>query len=137
MKKILIHLMLATVAFAGPALAEESTIEGGWLSTVPYAGMAIQQSFVFEVSGDSLSGTLRLPYGSFPIEDGRIEGDSVSFAVTIENDGKEVRYQYAGKLIAESEVGLKNKEIHFVQTGGDSGELEYPALKAEMNMVGG
>jgi len=137
MKKMQIHLMLLAMLIAGTALAEDSVIAGGWLSTVPYPGEAIQQSFVFEVAGDQLSGTLRLPYGTFPIENGKVAGDSLSFAVTIDNDGEKQRYEFTGKLIPVSEVGLKNKEIQITQTGGDKGSLQYPAFKAEMNMVGG
>lgn len=137
MKKMPIQFMLLALVIAGPVLAEESVFDGGWLSTVPYPGEAIQQSFVFEVSGDQLSGSLRLPYGTFPIEDGKVDGDSLSFAVTIDNDGDKVRHTYTGKLIPESEVGLKNKEIRIVQKGGAEDALEYPAFKAEMNMVGG
>jgi len=137
MKRYLIYLILLAVANSGPVTAEDSVFAGGWLSTVPYPGEAIQQAFIFEVSGDSLTGTLRLPYGKFPIAEGKVEGDTLLFAVTIENDGTKVQYHYKGRLIPESEVGLKNKEIRIVQTGGTRGDLEYPAFKAEMNMTGG
>lgn len=133
-------LFLAVLALfmTSSLYAAELEIEGAWLSTIPYSGKAIQQAFNLEVSGETLTGTVRLPFGTFDISDGKVKGDEVSFSAAIDNNGEKSKHTYQGKVVAKSESGLSNKEMKIVDTqSGSPRNIEYPAHKAESRMAGG
>lgn len=112
-------------------------INGKWIADLPgREGQTRQQTFNFKAEGNKLTGTVSGRQGDTPISDGEINGDDISFTVTQNFRGNEVKVLYKGKVAG--------KEIKFTRTreggnaeggeGGESGEgrraVEFTAKKA-------
>lgn len=94
MIRVTVLLMLA----ASIALAND--VAGKWKASTPTpTGQSIEQVFDLKVDGGGkLTGTVSSPRGSTEITDGKVEGDSVSFAVVRNMGGNDVKMQYRGKV---------------------------------------
>ena len=114
-------------------------INGKWIADLPGRdGQTRQQTFNFKAEGNKLTGTVSGRQGETPISDGEINGDDISFSVTQNFRGNEVKVLYKGKLAG--------KEIKFTRTreggnreGGNGevgdnqppqGPMEFTAKKA-------
>jgi hypothetical protein len=74
--------LLAIVALA--ALAAD-TISGTWKGTIETPGGSFENTFILKADGAKLTGTLQGgPGGELKIEEGKIDGDKVSFAVNMD-----------------------------------------------------
>ncbi|MPY89109.1 MAG: hypothetical protein GEU99_14430 [Luteitalea sp.] len=90
-------LALSLVVLATVSAAD---ISGTWKAefTAP-GGQTVENTFVFEVDGDTLTGTVSSEMaGESPIEEGTIDGDEISFAATRSIRGNEMRSHYEGKV---------------------------------------
>src|SRR6266478_4332663 len=114
-------------------------INGKWIADLPGRdGQTRQQTFNLKAEGNKLTGTISGRQGDTPISDGEINGDDISFSVTQNFRGNEVKVLYKGKLAG--------KEIKFTRTreggnrdggnteGGENqppqGPMEFTAKKA-------
>lgn len=108
-------------------------INGKWIADLPGRdGQTRQQTFNFKAEGNKLTGTVSGRQGDTQISDGEINGDDISFSVTQNFRGNEVKVLYKGKL--------SGKEIKFTRMreggtpeGGEGGEgrpsMEFTAKK--------
>jgi hypothetical protein len=64
-----------------PLLKENSEIHDGseWEGSISSPNGDMQIAFNFKVDGAKLTGTVESPNGDIPIEDGKVEGDHISF----------------------------------------------------------
>lgn len=100
-------LMLAIAAYA-------ADVAGKWVAQVPGRGGQIQDvTFNFKVNGDQLSGTITSPRGETEISDGKVEGDSISFAQMLNFNGNEMKITYKGKVAGDEIKFTRQRE------GGD------------------
>jgi hypothetical protein len=100
-------LMLAIAAYA-------ADVAGKWVAQVPGRGGQIQDvTFNFKVNGDQLSGTITSPRGETEISDGKVEGDSISFAQVLNFNGNEMKITYKGKVAGDEIKFTRQRE------GGD------------------
>ena len=137
MTKKLIFAVTLTIILAFSLFAADVT--GKWTAQVPgRGGNMMERTFNFKAEGSKLTGTVSGRQGETPISDGEINGDDISFSVTQNFRGNEVKVLYKGKLAG--------KEIKFTRTreggnreggnpeGGDNqppqGPLEFTAKKA-------
>ncbi len=95
MKTGTILLLLAALAFV--ALAAD--VSGKWKAeyTSP-DGQSRTSLFTFKVDGEKLTGTVGGARGEAAIQDGKISGDDISFAVVRNFGGEDVKLQYKGKV---------------------------------------
>ncbi len=68
---------ILSVVFAAASFAAD--INGRWEGTVSGPNGDFQLTFNFKVEGAKLTGTVDGPNGDLPIEDGKAEGDHISF----------------------------------------------------------
>ena len=96
--------LLATTLFA-------ADITGKWTAEVEGRdGQKRTTMFNLKADGDKLTGTVSGPGGrDFNIEDGKISGDDVSFAVTMEMNGNSRKVLYKGKASGD-QLNLKRGE---------------------------
>jgi uncharacterized protein (DUF2147 family) len=96
--------LMATTMFA-------ADISGKWTAEVEGRdGQKRTTTFNLKAEGDKLTGTVSGPGGrDFNIEDGKISGDDVSFAVTMEMNGNSRKVLYKGKASGD-QLNLKRGE---------------------------
>ena len=122
------RIALLTVCFmlAGIALVYAADVNGKWVAQVPGRdGQTRETTFNFKVEGDKLTGTVSGRQGDTPFSDGKINGDDISFTVTANFGGNEVKLLYKGKIAGD--------EIKFTRTrdGGTQPGQEFTAKRAK------
>ena len=92
--------MLVLVLAAGVAWSGDVT--GTWAAefTTP-RGDTRESTFVFEVEGATLTGTVSSTRGESEIEDGKVEGDDISFSVTRDFGRGPMTFLYTGTLAGD------------------------------------
>lgn len=101
---MVLSLLLVTSAFA-------ADITGKWKGESEMNGQKRETNFTFEVKGSALTGTVSGRMGDSKIEDGKVDGNDISFSVTRNMGGNDVKVQYKGVVSGE--------EIKFTVTAGE------------------
>ncbi len=118
MRKLLFLMMAVALA------ASAADVSGTWKGTVETPGGSFENTFVLKAEGTKLTGTLQGgPGGEMKIEEGKVDGDKVSFAITMEFG----KLNYAGTFSADD---LKLK-VSFGDGGGDRPPLELNCKRAK------
>ena len=87
--------LMAVFAFTASA----ADIGGNWKGTAETPNGMIERTFVFKVDGHKLTGeTTSNTLGKSAIEDGKVDGDDVSFSLTVKMQGSEAKVSYKGKV---------------------------------------
>jgi hypothetical protein len=93
---------LTVLLFAGFALGAE--VDGKWNGTIP--GMDIPVSYTFKAEGTTLTGTSSGPENTtIPIKNGKIDGNNISFTVTFDMGGQEMKLDYKG-VVSPGQIKL-------------------------------
>jgi len=93
MRRLLVSLMVFTLA----ALAAD--ISGNWKATAEGPNGSMERTFVFKVEGSKVTGeTTSSMMGKSTITDGKIDGDNLSFTITANIQGNELKLTYKGKV---------------------------------------
>lgn len=95
-------LVLGLVLVAGLAFAAD--IDGKWAGEIPgMDGNPMKLSYNFKADGATLTGSTAGPDGKeLPIKDGKINGNNISFSVTIDMGGQEMKMEYKGVLTGDT-----------------------------------
>jgi len=119
MRRLLVSMMVFTLA----ALAAD--ISGNWKATAEGPNGSMERTFVFKVEGSKVTGeTTSSMMGKSTITDGKIDGDTVTFTITANFGGNDVKINYKGKV--------SGNEIRFTSemAGGGGGQaIEWLAKK--------
>jgi hypothetical protein len=110
-KSLLLSIALAAVSFA-------ADISGKWMAKVPGQNGDQETTFAFKQEGDKLTGTVTNPRGDRPITEGKVSGDTVTFA-TESQRGKQT---FTGTV--------SGSEIKFKREGGQGQPREFVAKRA-------
>jgi hypothetical protein len=79
--------------------ASAADISGTWKGTAETPNGTVERTFVFKVDGTKLTGeTTSQMFGKSVINDGKVEGDDVSFNITIKFQDNEMKANYKGKV---------------------------------------
>jgi hypothetical protein len=106
MKKALLSLLvtLAFVLVAAPARAAD--VDGKWTGSLDTPMGAVNVGFDFKADGATLNGTTTGPDGgAIPIKNGKIDGDKISFVVSLDFGGMAFDLNYTG-VVAKDSVAL-------------------------------
>lgn len=96
-------LPLAILALAVAASAAD--ISGTWKGTAQTPAGTTERTFNFKVDGNKLTGdTTSDMFGKSTIDDGKIDGDTVTFTVTIDVQGNQAKISYTGKIKGDDEI---------------------------------
>jgi hypothetical protein len=122
------RIAFLTVCFvlAGLAVAYAADVNGKWVAQVPGRdGQTREMTINLKAEGDKLTGTVSGRGGDMPFTDGKINGDDISFTVTANFNGNEVKNRFKGKVAGD--------EIKFTRTreGGDQPPQEFTAKRAK------
>jgi len=124
MKKWLV-ILAATFA----AVASAADISGTWKGTAENQGGTIERTFVFKVEGTKLTGeTTSEMMGKSTLTDGKIDGDNITFTITANMQGNEMKLNYKGKVTGDT-IKLS---VDFQGGGGGGGgqTIEWTLKKA-------
>ncbi len=116
---VFVFLLVAATA----ALAADVT--GKWVAQVPgRQGQTRETTFTLKADGNTLTGTISGRQGQeIPIADGKIDGGTVTFTVTMERGGNTIKQTYTGKISGD--------EIQFKREGGQGQAREFTAKRAQ------
>ena len=130
-----------TAAMAVPLNGQSSDISGEWELTRgggPGGGGGGQRGgrrggggptkMVIEQDGNSFTGTLELPFGEAKIQEGKIDGNEITFVVQIETPRANFEMQYTGKVDGDSMAGT--------WTGGRGGGCRVRASARQLRTGG-
>lgn len=85
--------LLALFAFTVSA----ADISGTWKGSAQTPNGTVERTFVFKVDGNKLTGeTSSDMFGKSTIEDGKVDGDNISFTITVNVQGTEGKVNYKG-----------------------------------------
>jgi hypothetical protein len=117
-----LRLIFLTLLFAAVALAADVT--GKWSAEMPgRGGNSRQMVITLKAEGNALTGTVSGPRGDTDIQDGKIDGENISFSVVREFNGNSFKLNYTGKVSGD--------EIHFKvsREGGNAAGREFTAKR--------
>ena len=106
MKHVLLSLfvMLAVTFAAAPARAAD--VDGKWAGSVETPMGAFPVAFTFKADGATLTGSQTGMDGAeMPIKNGKIDGDKISFVVTLDFGGMMFDLNYTG-VVKPDELAL-------------------------------
>jgi hypothetical protein len=119
-------LMLPLVIMALAIAASAADISGTWKGTAQTPNGNIERTFNFKVDGNKVTGdTTSDLFGKSTIEDGKIDGDTVSFTITVDFQGNQGKVNYTGKIKGDDEIDFKVEIPDLNQT------VEYVAKRVK------
>jgi hypothetical protein len=93
--------------------AAATDVTGTWKGTAQTPNGPVERTFNFKVDGNKLTGdTSSEIFGKSVIDDGAVDGDNISFTITVNFQGNQGKVNYKGKV--------KGNQIDFT--------VEIPAL---------
>jgi hypothetical protein len=114
-------LPLTILIFTLTAAAADVT--GTWKGTAQTPNGPVERTFNFKVDGNKLTGdTSSEMFGQSAIEDGTVDGDNISFTITVDFQGNQGQVNYKGKV--------KSDQIDFtVEIPAVNQTVEYSAKR--------
>jgi len=106
-------LFLACLTVAVPALAQ--SVDGVWEGEVEGRNGMQTVTFTLKADGATLTGKVTTRRGDNDIEDGKIEGDQISFKTTLNFNGNTATMVYTGKVNG-GEIAFKRVIEEFDRT---------------------
>lgn len=99
MKRILLAILTAAVsAFA-------ADVTGNWKATAEGPNGTMERTFSLKADGEKLTGeTVSSFVGKSEIKNGKINGDDMSFTITINFQGNSMDVDYKGKVVSKDEI---------------------------------
>jgi hypothetical protein len=98
-------VVLLLVASSSASAAEGAAGKWTWTFKRP-DGKEVKSVLTLKQDGEKLTGVSKLDTGEeHPIENGKVAGDTVSFSITRERDGRKMTANYSGKLTADAITG--------------------------------
>ncbi len=106
--------LLLTTLFLLAVSAFAADVDGKWTGTISTPNGDFPQTFNFKAEGAALSGSLEfMPGMAIPIADGKVDGNNISFSVTLDF-GMPLKLTYTG-VVAGTELKVK----------GDAGGMPF------------
>ena len=108
-------------------VASAADVSGNWKATADFGGNAIERTFIFKVDGNKLTGeTTSSMMGKSTITDGKVEGDTLTFSISVKFQDNEMKLNYKGKLNAKGdELKLTSESMQ----GGQA--IEWDARRVQ------
>jgi hypothetical protein len=105
-----------------PAVA--GGVDGTWRGTVDTPNGSITRTFLFKTDGNRLTGETSSQMGKSTIADGKIDGDTITFTISIKFQDNDLKLHYKGKVSGD--------EIKFTVEAPEAGQtLEYTAKRIQ------
>jgi hypothetical protein len=97
------------LVFAG--LAFGADVDGKWTGTVSTPNGDFPVNFTFKAEGANLNGSmLGQENNQIPIKEGKIDGNNISFTVSLDMGGNEMKLSYKG-VVAADQIKLSGEAM--------------------------
>jgi hypothetical protein len=110
MTRRLFYITIACAVFAGMLVAAD--VSGTWTGSMAFGDQQIALSYTFKQDGAKLTGSVTGPGGELPLAEGKVEGDKLSFSVTVDMNGAPSKFMSTGTIKGE-EIELVTKNDAF------------------------
>jgi hypothetical protein len=101
MKYFLILLFLG----ASVTTLAQTNIDGNWKGTRETPNGNFELNYTFKADGKTLTGMLKGQFGEMQLENGKIDGNKISYSITF--NGTTV--ESTGEILNENEILIKNQ----------------------------
>jgi hypothetical protein len=101
----------AALAFAHVAVAADIT--GKWTASFDTQIGVQNYSYDFTVKDGKLTGRAKSENGDTEIQDGKVDGDKVTFVEMLNFQGMEIRIAYTGKIVSADEIKFTRNVADF------------------------
>lgn len=96
---------IVLISLAGALSAFAADVTGNWKATAEGPNGSMERTFALKAEGEKLTGeTVSSFAGKSTITEGKIKGDDMSFTITINLQGNEMKVNYKGKVIGKDEI---------------------------------
>jgi hypothetical protein len=103
MSKMIVPLVAALALMLTAVSARAADVDGKWTGSLDTPMGAVQVGFNFKADGANLTGTTTGPDGSeIAIKNGKIDGDKITFLVSIDFGGMSLDLNYTGVVKKDS-----------------------------------
>ena len=98
---------LLILLFLGGSLTifAQTNIDGNWKGTRETPNGTFEFNYTFKVDGAKLAGTLKSQFGEFQLENGKIDGNKISYSISANG----TTIESTGEIINENEIQIKNQ----------------------------
>jgi len=94
----------------------QTNIDGTWKGTRETPNGTFEVTYTFKAEGKDLKGSLKTSFGEAQLEDGKIDGNKISYSITFNGNS----LKSTGEIINENEILIKN----------DRGEMKLTRVKS-------
>jgi hypothetical protein len=102
-RRMLLTLLVTFALVLAAAPARAADVDGKWSGSLDTPMGAVQVGFNFKADGAALTGTTTGPDGAeVAIKNGKIDGDKISFVVTVDFGGMMFDLNYTGVVAADT-----------------------------------
>jgi opacity protein-like surface antigen len=119
-KKFALALLFVAL---GTVTAFAADVTGKWTASIETPRGTQQVSFDFKVDGAALTGKITTARGDADIQDGKVDGDTITFNQVVNFNGNEMKIAYKGAVSGDN--------IKFTRTIGDRPPAEFTAARAK------
>jgi len=116
-------LLIAVLAFAGALPAFSADATGTWTASFDTQVGVQKYTYTFKVEGSKLTGRAKSDNGDTEIQDGKVNGDQITFVENLNFQGMPLRIEYTGKLAGD--------EIKFTRKVADVATEELVAKRVK------
>ena len=96
-RRMLMPVLVTIVLVLAAAPARAADVDGKWSGSLDTPMGAVQVAFTFKADGATLTGSTSGPDGGeVPIKNGKIDGNKISFVVTLDFGGMMFDLNYTG-----------------------------------------
>lgn len=120
LRKLALAFLLVAL---GSVTALAADLNGKWTASIDTPRGTREVTFNFHQDGAKLTGTVTTRRGDSEIQDGKVDGDNLSFTQKVSFNDNEFTINYTGKVDGDT--------IKFSRTSGDRPAVEFTASRAK------
>lgn len=99
-------LLIVFLGFVAATLSAADA-SGKWTGDVNTPdGQSISLTFTFKLDGGKVTGTVTGPTGDIEISDGKMDGETLQFGLSVDAGGQQMIFKCTGKLAADDQMKI-------------------------------
>jgi len=99
-------LLIAVLGFLALSLSA-ADVGGKWVGDVNTPdGQSISLTFNFKLDGDKVTGTVTGPTGDIDISEGKMDGETLQFGLSVDAGGQQLVFKCTGKLAGDDQLKI-------------------------------